>query len=117
MTEVHPAHLTRLIRALAVLALPFEDQLVWLSSLGLPGQPQIVDELALEFDDGVRLSGQFVEAGWISGDARRPILELDQMLSEMSGPEQAWLWEVDSLHTAEEWVRVRGLARTALFSL
>ena len=57
VTEVHPAHLTQLIRALAVLALPFEDQSVWLSSLGLPEPLRIVDELALEFDDVVRLSG------------------------------------------------------------
>lgn len=38
MTDVHPAALARLVRSIEMLALASEDQIAWLSALGL-GEP------------------------------------------------------------------------------
>lgn len=116
MTELHPALLAKLIRSVAVLALPYEDQVSWLTSLGL-GHPEFTDELAQELDDGARLAGQFVEAGWLTPEARQTIAEIDAFLSAHGGPAHEEFWRLDALRISPEWARVRKLALSVLNAL
>lgn len=110
MSEIYAGALARFVRSIAILALPGESQSYWLASLNMPGEVRYVDELALELQDGVLLTGQFEQAGWITNETRRLASELDDLLREMSGEEQAWLWEVGSLNTTAEWKAVRNKA-------
>ncbi|HEX2131111.1 MAG TPA: hypothetical protein VHH15_06085 [Actinophytocola sp.] len=114
MTQVSGAYLARFMRSTALLALPSETQAAWLATLGLPGEPAYADELATEFDDGVRLLTQFVAAGWLSQDAAGRLMVVDALLDEMSGPDHANLWTVQALAVAPEWEAVRVAARHAL---
>lgn len=114
MTEIHPSSLGRFVRAVAVLALPAEAQLAYLTSIGVPDG---VDELALEFDDGRLLARQFEELGWISALFRARVAPLNALLDEMSGEDRAELWTASALGAASEWERVRSLARNLLFSI
>lgn len=74
----------------------------------------LVDELALEFDDGFRLVPTFIERGWLDAAALPALAELDDRLGAMSGQHNAHLWDADALTTRAEWDRVRSLARAAL---
>lgn len=116
MTEVSPAYLGRLIRSVAVLALPGSGQVEWLRSLGL-GDPEFVDELAQELEEGVRLVGQFESAGWVSEQFVSLVLELDSYLAARSGSLGVEFWRVESLLGGEAWDPVRELARRALSAL
>jgi hypothetical protein len=116
MTDLHPALLAKLIRSVAVLALPYEDQISWLTSLGL-GDPEFTDELAQELDDGARLAGQFVEAGWLAPEARQIIAEIDALLAARGGPAHEKFWRLEALRDSPEWARVRELALSALSTL
>jgi hypothetical protein len=89
-----------------------DQQIEWLDSMGLP-----VDELALEFDDGRLLIGQFKELRWVPPDLEVVARPLDSLLAEMSGEHNAALWTEDGLRLAPEWAQVRGLARDVLFTL
>jgi hypothetical protein len=80
-----------LVRSISLLTLPFEAQVAWLRSLGL-GEPEFADELALELEDGVRLSRRFEEAGWLKPETRSLIVGLDVVLAERSGVDQADFW-------------------------
>lgn len=94
--------------ALRRLAAPPEEQETYLLELGvLPS----VDELALEFDDA--LSGVAI------GDPPLGQLlnQLNELLEEMSGEENAYLWTPRALQEASEWENVRTLAREALMVL
>jgi hypothetical protein len=117
VTEVSAAFLTQFLRATAVLALPADSQKLWLSSLGLPGQPLYADELAMEFDDGVRLLDQFVSSGWLKGAAADRLRVLDGLLTEMSGSENAELWTLEALESSPRWEAVRASARSALLEM
>lgn len=117
MTEVSPAFLTQFVRATALLALTSEAQKTWLSSLGLPGQPLYADELAMEFDDGIRLLHQFVSEGWIKASAADRLRALDGLLNEMSGAENSELWTLEALERSPRWEAVRSAARSALLML
>jgi hypothetical protein len=117
VTEHLVAALARFVRSIAVLALPAEGQRQWLDSLGLPGEVEIADELALEFDDGFLLLPQFVGHGWIAERTAGKLRELDSLLSAMSEPENAAVWDVSVLGSAKEWAEVREKAVGALFDL
>jgi hypothetical protein len=103
------ASLVALLRAVGRLALPCEDQVVYLEQLG-----GSVDELALEFSDGAVLIDQFVASGWLSADDGGRLREINEALTLMSGPENAALWTGASLCSAEEWRAVRNAARQFL---
>jgi hypothetical protein len=109
--------LASFLRAVAVLALPADDQLAWPRSLGLPGEPYYVDELALEFDDGYLLLSQFVANEWLPQRVVEPIAVLNTLLSDMSGPEQTELWGLEALAGSPLWGNVRHQARAVLFLL
>jgi hypothetical protein len=116
VTDPHPALLAKLVRSVAILALPYEDQVAWLSSLGL-GSPEFADELALELEEGAMLSGQFEQAGWLKQEGRQAISELDSLLAERSGPTHEDFWRLEALRDSPEWARIRGVAIRALFAL
>lgn len=116
MSVPHPALLAKCVRSVALLALPYDSQLAWLASLGL-GDPEFVDELALELEDGVRLLQQFEDAGWLSREVRNVISELDAVLAERSGPNHENFWRLESLRDSPDWVHVRNLALRALMAL
>lgn len=116
MIEVHPASLAKLVRAVAVLALPYEGQLAWLRSLGL-GEPGIADELAMELEDAALLSAQFEEAGWLDPNARNLILELRELLNLDSDRGNVDFWALDSLRTSPEWNTARKAALAVLLAL
>lgn len=109
--------LVSFVRSIAVPALPADQQRQWLNSLGLPGTAGIADELALEFNDGIRLLPQFVEHGWIPSQAAARLGELDAVLEAMSGAENAALWQVPVLDTADEWADIRTRATAILCEL
>ncbi|WP_377325655.1 hypothetical protein ACFJIY_11220 [Pimelobacter simplex] len=113
MTGPHPALLAKFVRSVALLALPYDSQVAWLASLGM-GEPEFADELSLELEDGVRLSRQFEEAGWISSEARQAAVALDALLGEFSGPAHGDFWRLDSLGDSADWARVRELALKVL---
>ncbi|GIF04731.1 hypothetical protein Asi03nite_22690 [Actinoplanes siamensis] len=104
------------MRAVAVLALPAEAQLAWVGQL-LHQDIPLADELALEFDDGLRLVPTFIERGWISASALPVLTELENQLRAMSGEQNASLWEPDAVTSRPEWHRVRVLARATLTQL
>ena len=110
-----PRLLASLVRALAVLAMPAADQVDWLRSLGVLGDPPNADELALELSDGAFLSAQFVEADWLPASVSEPLRELDSLLSTMSGPANTELWNSGALASAAEWDDVRSRAKAILF--
>jgi len=105
-----PKFVVAFVRCVAVLALEAEGQIAWLGGKDLP----LVDELALEFDDGFRLAPTFIERGWLDATALPVLAEIDQHLNSMSGEHNAGLWQVDALARRTEWNQVRTLARTAL---
>ena len=73
-----------------------------------------VDELALEFDDGMRLVSQWVTAGWLPAETMPALLTLDRALEDMSGEKFESFWDRDALVTAAEWSQVRLLAAEVL---
>ncbi|ROP27703.1 hypothetical protein EDD30_0394 [Couchioplanes caeruleus] len=110
MEQPGPRFVAAFVRCVAVLALEGDAQIAWLGEKGLP----LVDELALEFDDGFRLVPTFIERGWLNATALPVLAEIDQHLSFMSGEHNAGLWQVEALARRTEWNQVRMLARTAL---
>jgi hypothetical protein len=105
------------VRSVAVLALPAEDQVRWLNSIGFRGESALADELAMEFDDGFRLLPQFVEHGWIPAAAAGKLGRLDSLLAAMSGPENVDVWHVSALAHADAWAAVRQCATSVLLDL
>jgi hypothetical protein len=67
-----------------------------------------LDELALELDDVARAS-----EAWTSAAQREGVRALSRKLDEMSGKQNARLWEPEALR-GPEWAEVRRLARKAL---
>jgi hypothetical protein len=104
------------VRAVAVLASDAEVQVAWLSRVFAEGGA-VVDELALEFDQGHRLLPAFVAQGWIDAAAAPALADLDRQLDDMSGDHNRALWTAEALATRPEWDRVRFLARAALILL
>jgi hypothetical protein len=108
-----PRHAVTFVPSVAILALDADAQAAWTSQLAKDQTP-LIDELALEFDDGFRLLPTFVERGWLN-DAALPILtQLDEQLAAMSGEHNADLWQIEALTSRAEWNRVRVLAKAAL---
>lgn len=101
--DLSPAQLARFIRAVAVLALPADEQETWLRTLD-PVHPPI-DEIALEFDDGYRLVPQFLDRGWLPSKSAVPMAELDALVSRLSGPTGPW--NLKALRENPQWQEVR----------
>lgn len=103
MDDIHSS----LRRAVQALAQPAATQ------LGLfPSFVCAPDELALEFEDAMRRS-----ADWLVRlpDAQaRPLQALNSFLEASSGTKHADLWENDSLSCDPRWNDIRELARDVL---
>jgi hypothetical protein len=110
--QPEPRFVAAFVRSVAVLALDGEGQVAWASHL--ESHVALIDELALEFDDGFRLASRFIERGWLNEAALPVLAQLDEQLNAMSGRHNAELWHVDALTSRAEWGRVRVLARMAL---
>jgi hypothetical protein len=107
-----PRFVAAFVRSVAVLALEGDAQVAWASDLKT--HVALIDELALEFDDGFRLAPTFIERGWLNEAALPVLTQLDKQLNAMSGRHNAELWHAEALTTRAEWDRVRALARLAL---
>lgn len=105
-----PDFVAAFVRSVAVLALDADAQIAWLGGKRF----SLVDELALDFDDGFRLVPTFIERGWLNTTALPVPAEIDQHLDSMSGEHNAVLWQHEALARRTEWVQVRALPRTAL---
>ncbi|MBF9132064.1 hypothetical protein I0C86_24320 [Plantactinospora sp. S1510] len=116
MNEPSPRFAAAFVRSVAVLALEADAQVAWTSQLAKHHVP-LIDELALEFDEGIRLLPIFVERGWLNDEARPVLAQLDEQLDAMSGQHNAHLWHAEALVSRAEWDRVRTLARIALTRL
>jgi hypothetical protein len=111
--EPSPRSVVAFVRSVAVLALDADAQVAWASQL-MKNHVPLIDELAMEFDDGFRLVPSFIERGWLNEAALPVLTQLDERLEVMSGQHNADLWHAEALSSRAEWERVRGLARAAL---
>jgi hypothetical protein len=108
-----PRYLVAFVRSVAVLALPAQAQQRWASRLA-DDDVAFVDEVALEFDDGLHLVPTFIELGWINASALPVLTQLDGRLAAMSGVKHAVLWQTAALSSEPDWDTVRTLATDAL---
>ena len=116
MTEVSSSVLARLVRSVAILALPFDSQIDWLRHLGL-GEPEYADELALELADGVLLLAQFVQLQWLNSQTVQMLKALDAKLAARSGIDHEAFWRIEALRDSHDWQAIRVLANEALGSI
>ncbi len=106
--------LAELSDTLKHLAAPASEQVAYLRKVGaLP----LVDELALEYDNVVRLVPELVQKGFISPRQAALMDAVSRKISEMSHRHEESLWLEDALHTREDWEEVRRLASNALSAL
>ncbi len=100
--------LARLRHALQALALPAEAQ----AGL-LPGFVLETDELALNFDHGLRAAGADPVVR-LTKVQRGALDVLEGLIDRMSGQKNAHLWTRAALRDNAQWSRVRQAARAAL---
>ncbi len=72
------------------------------------------DEIALDFDHAFGMAEALVEEGELGPGVLPDLREIDAVLSEMSGAENAGRWTTDALSVDEGWIQTRRLARRAL---
>ncbi|MGW0184616.1 hypothetical protein ACWDV7_02495 [Streptomyces sp. NPDC003362] len=98
-----------LIESLTVLAADAQSQVAWLDRHGVGA-----DEIALDFGEAVGMVEALVNEGHLGRGALPHLLEIDAILSEMSGAENADRWTRDALSVDEGWSQTRRLARRVL---
>ncbi len=98
---------------LANLAAEAPDQIRYLRSLGQVS----VDELALEFDEALRLAWIPLNAGTVTEEQLAGARLVDDMLDSFSGQANPEIWTEDGLDTGEEWKKLRLAAKEALRTL
>lgn len=101
----------RLVDTLRALAAPAEEQLA-----RFPDFVVKADELALDFDDALRLVMDCPQIR-LEPEQEHALERLDDTLERMSGEANAPLWTEGALRERDEWARVRRLARAALAAL
>src|SRR5215210_7731568 len=97
------------------------EHLKWsVQALALPSREQrtlfppfvcIADELALDFEQWLQTAAGQHE---FSAEQRTALTSLDDVLSAMSGADQAELWIDEALDSSGEWENVRERARGTL---
>lgn len=75
------------------------------------------DRFALDLYDGVVMMDQFVEQGLMTQAQAELIRAIDRKFDEMSGEENAHLWDDEAIENGPEWQEVRRLAAAALAEL
>lgn len=104
--------------SLTTLASDAEAQVKHLVVLGFHDEQMETNELALELEDVYGHLPQFVAAGLISAQTAARIEDLWSQLGSMSGGREVVdLWTASALRTADEWARVRELAKNALATM
>ncbi|MDI1459044.1 hypothetical protein NHG22_35340 [Streptomyces sp. ATE26] len=98
-----------LVEALTVLAADPQTQIAWLARHNV-----VTDEIALDFDHAFGMAESLAEEGYVDREVLPDLREIDAVLSEMSGPENADRWTKEALHVDEGWIRARRLARRTL---
>jgi hypothetical protein len=106
--------LVQLVRTLRNLASEPDAQKAFLVALGSWDN---TDELALEFDDIYRPLVHHLGELNVPQSAVEKLARLNELLDEMSGPQNAELWGPDALKTSERWAEVRRLAADILSDL
>lgn len=92
-----------------MLAADAQSQVAWLDRHGVGA-----DEIALDFGEAVGMVEALVNEGHLGRGALPHLLEIDAILSEMSGAENADRWTRDALSVDEGWSQTRRLARRVL---
>ncbi len=100
-----------LIRAIRILSLSAEEQLRILYEWGIP---DVIDELALQFDDFAILADQLFESGQLETKQLELVKEIDRLLADMSGEKNAALWTPEALRNSPLWEKIRLLSREFL---
>ena len=96
-----------LIKTLRLLTRSADKQVRYLVNLGIKGN---VDELALEYDDVMRLAQDQLDLGQITRFQYDSMQRSDQKLDEMSSSDKAYLWTEKALYDDREWSEVRKMA-------
>jgi hypothetical protein len=109
--------------AVLVLSLPAEQQEQYLKDLGHfedeanPSDDWNVDELGLQLEDAIILSGSMKDAGEITVAAYRTLTELNSLLNRFSGEEYSCFWTLRALRTDARWDEIRTIAAECLNGL
>jgi|SRR6185312_3558761 len=97
--------------ALKVLAAEPDEQVRWLDTQDVPVD---VDELALDYDAIAAAADNMLREGEISKAQCECVKALHQYFDTFSGAANADLWDEAALRSAEQWRRVREMARECL---
>ena len=117
MTESSLSYFRTLLEEmLTMVAADAETQIAWLKELAknLDPSAELVDELALDFNDAFVYARQLLDEGEVSRTVYDSLAAVDRKLDLMSGHENTELWCFDALRHRAEWQDVRVLAQKAL---
>ena len=114
MTTPDGRTLVRLMRAVAMLAMPAPIQADYLVRIGTPDQ---ADELALELDDNIRSVAALRDRGSLTDTEYTMLHALNRTLDSMSGHDHEPLWRTSALAERPEWQAVRVMAQEFLQSV
>lgn len=98
-----------LVQSLQALALSFDRQM----SL-FPAFVHVPDELALLFDDCMRLAESTPGYADLTELQREMLIALDRRLEELSGPDNARFWTTEALANNTVWQEIRARAAQLL---
>lgn len=118
-----PTRYEQLRQAVRYLAAPAAEQIAHLDQLMSPvtggGSAAAYgnDELALTLDDLFFASNDMISHGELTEAEAAAIRPLDELLTELSGKQNASFWRRESLDDDERWNEVRSLAGQALAQL
>lgn len=103
---------------LSKLAAPAEEQSAHLreirgDTVGF-GEESLTDELALDFENVAAQAKWRCDDGQISETERDVLLRIDVMFDAFSGPNNASLWTVGALSSANVWQEIRDVAAEGL---
>lgn len=104
--------LRRIAASLHRLAWPAAEQIARLEDRQLP-----VDELALDLEWSISTLWAATEANLVAPSLKAQIFQIDRLLDDVSGAENAMIWTSDALRNHAVWVNVRRMARRALAEL
>lgn len=114
MTDPHGRALVRLMRAVAMLAMPAAVQSDYLARIGTP---DLADELALELDDALPSADALRVQGYLTDTEYNMVRALNRKLDSMSGYDREPLWRTSALADDPEWQQIRDMAREFLQSV
>ncbi|MEU6610177.1 hypothetical protein ABZ922_34890 [Streptomyces shenzhenensis] len=98
-----------LLESLTVLAADAQTQAAWLAKHGI-----VTDEIALDFDHAFGMAEALVDEGQLGHGVLPDLREIDTVLGEMSGAENAGRWTRAALSVDDGWSQTRRLARRVL---